>query len=240
VKSVEGEFTELRVEENGEITEIRKRISDFQLFDEAGRLIEDFSEGRAVCEEDEPRLKYLYDESGILIRKDKYDWDGEVHMGYSTFRYSEDGGHVEDSFYFADENKAELGHSTAFDEAGRIVSTVNFDSDGKPIEPGSYPQGSNETIEKTLPDGLRVEVKLFKPDGTYSHKTITEYDIAGRVVNYSAYEADGTMYLRHEYEYELDSYGNWTKQFNIYWVIGWGPFKLIPFTVTRRKIEYFK
>ena len=88
-------------------------------------------------------------------------------------------------------------------------------------------------------EGSVVEEKSFDPSGNLTYKALIKFDRRGNEMELMRYDPDGTMWQHWINEYEFDQNGNWVQCIQWYWVIGWGPHKLIPFTKTIRRISYY-
>jgi hypothetical protein len=238
VRSVEGISSNLEVVD-GKLTETYTQVAECLLFDREGRLLEAISRERELLY-DVFKDIYKYDADGNLIERDEFNRDGRL-TGKGIFERDAEGNLIENHYYALDDGNLVLG-SRVFRDHGRVIQTMHFDAKGKPIRPvmGTNLPATTAEFTRTQTDvGYMVEERRKSEKKEHRIRIVTNYDHNGNILDYSTYEADGEMYIKQEFEYEFDSVGNWTTQNASRWVVGWGEFRLVPFTVTHRKIEYF-
>jgi hypothetical protein len=233
---VTSSFSELEVD--GEtIVEVRTHPAGYLLFDFNGKLLEEASPDREMME-DVYRDVYIYDADTNLIKREEYDRDGR-HKSKAVFHTDDEGNLVVEQYYRIPDGAFKLGSRSI---EGK--STINFDVDGKVIESVGglqFPKTTTEFSETQTEYGKIIEERRYNDTHDLTLRIVTRYDRHGNELEYSTYdhELDGEMYIKQEYEYEFDPAGNWTTQTVFRWVVGWGPFRLVPYTRTRRTIEYF-
>ena len=225
------------------IVEIRPRLADYPdylLFDPEGRLLDEISAERELVE-GIYRVRYIYDGDANLIEREEYDRDDEL-TGKALFEVDSKGQRVENRYYVASDGTMALTFRLTWSQDNEVVQRINFFS-GKVIEfpDALFPKTTTEFSETQSDDGHIIEERRYSEENSLTLRKVTRYDRSGNKVEYSCYdhELDGEMYIKQEYEYEFDSVGNWTTQTVFRWVVGWGPFRLFPYSRTRRTIEYF-
>lgn len=240
VRSVKVTFYEL--ENDGDRTiEVRPQQAGFQNFDTEGRLREESSPDRILMD-DVFRDVYIYSSEGRLIEREEYD-SKDKPLGKTVFGTDADGNRIEDHYYFSIDGQQPLLSSRTTHRADRS-EIVNFNSDGSargPVNASAFGTSSTELSESETHDGYVLEERRYNDNRKLTLRIVTRYDRQGNEMEYSTYdhELDGEMYIKQEYEYEFDEFGNWITQTIFRWVVGWGPFRLVPYTRTRRVIDYY-
>lgn len=245
VKKVEAEFA---VFENidGILQEARHQSAGYSIYDLEGKLIEEVSSYRLMMY-DAYKDVYFYNENGDLDFREEYDENNSL-IGKTVFEKSVDGNLIEKEYYFDKEENLKLGSHYIFEgenndsEDGLIIEIAYYDENGKISPEHFYRENPSDKIKNNVintDEGYTVEELRKNEKGEFSHRIKTVYDLTGNKKEYFCYEPDGTLYLKDEFDYKFDSNGNWIEQIQNHWVIGWGEFKLVPLTITRRKIDYF-
>jgi hypothetical protein len=240
VRSVTSVFSELEVIDD-KIVEIRRQPADLLLFDWNGKLLEENSPEREILY-DVRRDVYVYGVDGELSEREEYARDGLL-IGKTRFEIDSEGNRVENQYYLLADGRMLLGSRVIRYPDGRIEN-IYFDADGRATDSSNAPPLRKTTIEFSETKNERghvLEERRFNEENGLTLRIVTQYDERGNEIEYSTYdhELDGEMYIKQEFKYEFDSVGNWTTQTVFRWVVGWGPFRLIPYTRTRRTIEYF-
>lgn len=240
VKSVSAEFAEFEIS-NGKATEIRQQAAGYEKYDLQGRLVKEISPYRLMME-DSYKDVYFYDVEGNLISRDEYKEDGSL-LGKTTFEQLENGNRIEKNFYYDNEN-LKIGSHSIYDSENNHIETSHYDENGN-VDPRHIYEARQESLRKVEEkfsyntDENIVEAFHYDENGNYTHRTVTTYDLKGNQKDFSSYDLHKKLVQKTRYVYEFDSSGNWIKQLQYWWVIGWGEFNLRPWTVTRRKIEYY-
>lgn len=250
VKKVEAEFA---VYENidGKLTETQNQSAGYSIYDFEGRLIEEVSLYRQMMQ-DAYKDVYFYNEKGELDYREEYD-ENDSLIGKSIFEKLPDGNLKEKNYYFDDQKKLKLGSHLVYEgdnndqdfdvvSDSSIIEMAHYDKDER-INPQNfhkYDPSERVKIDTTQNDsGHTDEIYFFDDKGEYYVKMTRVYDVKDNIREQFCYETDGTLYLKDEYDFKFDSNGNWIEQIQNHWVIGWGEFKLVPLSITRRKIDYF-
>lgn len=127
-------------------------------------------------------------------------------------------------------------------EDGLVTEIAHYDENEKISPKHFYRENTSEKKKKNIvnnDEGYTVEEFRNNENRKFIDKVITSYDSKGNIKEFSCFKQDGTLDLKDVYDYKFDSIGNWIEQIQNHWVIGWGEFKLVPLTITRRKIDYF-
>ena len=241
VRSVEAEFAEFEVTD-GSAKEIRHQPAGYELYDFEGKLIEEISPYRLMMDDSYKDI-YFYDEQGKLYQREEYD-ENETLNGKTIFEQYSNGNRIEKNYYFDNYEILKLGSHTIYDSEDNHIETSHYDVKGNVDPKHIYKASSKPTRkveENTIAnnDGYIIESLHYDEEGKLHHKTVSSYDSNGNQKEFFGYELDGTLYQKTKYDYEFDSVGNWTKRLQFWWVIGWGEFRLIPWTITYRKIDYY-
>jgi len=239
VRRVEVEFAVFEIID-GNATETRHQPAGHSLYDLEGKLIEEISPYRLMME-DAYKDIYIYNEQGKLIERDEYD-ENESLRGKTTFEQDENGNQIEKHYYFDSRGILKLVFHTIYDREDSFVETAHYDENEKIIPKHVYKSNPSEKVKINTvfnDNGYIVEECRNNENKEFTDKAVTSYDSKGNIKEFSCYKSDGTLSLKDEYSYEYDSVGNWIKQIQYHWVIGWSEFRLIPLTVTRREIDYY-
>ncbi len=239
VRRVEAEFAVFEIID-GNATETRHQSAGYEVYDLEGKLIEEISSYRLLIDDTYKDI-YIYNEQGKLIERDEYD-ENESLVGKTIFEQSDNGNRIEKHYYFDGHGKLKLGSHTLYDNEDNIVETAHYDENEKVTPHHVYKSNPSQKVRKNTvfsDDGYTIEEFRYDEKNEYTHRKTTSYDSKGNRKEYFCYEPDGTLYLKDEYNYKFDSVGNWIEETKYHWVIGWGEFRLIPLTVTRREIDYY-
>ena len=241
VRSVEAEFAVFEITD-GNAKEIRHQPAGYELYDLEGKLIEEISPYRLMMEDSYKDI-YFYDEHGKLYQREEYD-ENEILNGKTIFEQYNDGNRIEKNYYFDNQGNLIIGSHSIYDSEDKHIETSHYDANGN-IDPIHIYEASSKPVRKveentiSNDDEYITESFHYDEEGKLHHRTVTSYDPNGNKKEFSGYELDGTLYQKTKYDYEFDLVGNWTKRLQYWWVSGWGKFRLIPWTVTRRKIDYY-
>jgi hypothetical protein len=239
VQRIESNFAVYEIID-GNPSETRHQSAGYSIYDPAGKLIEEVCPNRLLME-DVYKDIYIYDARGRLIEREEYDPEGLL-MGKTVFDPIDDNHRLEKHYYIDKQGILKLGSHTIYDSEDEAIETAHYDENGNVVPRHVYKFASPRKIRKnTLPDGdgYAVEESRHDKNDNLIDRTVTVYDSKGNRKEFSCYKRDGTLTLKDEFELEFDSNGNWIKQIQYHWVIGWGEFRLIPLTVMRRKIDYY-
>lgn len=238
VKSVTAEFSTLEIVD-GEPVVTRTDPAGYLRFDRKGCLLEEISTERELMD-DVNRDVYIYNADGSLAEREEYLRDGSLR-GKTYFEFDSNGGRIERHFYVSIEDKQlTLGSELTFDAENKYVSCVNYYPDGRVVPPQKYstpPNREEKNVMRTEDGYIEDEIRFDYKDQLIVRK-VTHYNKRGEELEFVCYDSDG-MYNNGRFEYEFDEVGNWIVNVYWYWVIGWGEYKLIPFTKTIRRIEYY-
>ena len=241
VRSVEATFAEFEIID-GNAIEIRHQPAGYALYDLEGKLIEEISPYRLMMEDSYKDI-YKYDTEGKLVSRDEYREDGSL-MGKTTFEQDYKGNLIERTYYFDNHGTLKIGFHTICDSENNHIETSHYDENGD-VDPRHIYKASSKPVRKVEEntvfndEGHIVEALHYDDEGNAQYRTVTTYDTKENEKEFSEFELNGTLRRKYKYDYEFDSAGNWTKQLQYYWAIGWGEFRLIPYTVTNRKIDYY-
>lgn len=239
VRRVETNFAVYEIVD-GNPLETRHQSAGYELYDADGKLTEESSPYRLMMEDSYKDI-YIYNAQGELIEREEYD-ENESLIGKTIFEQSGDK-RIEKHYYFDRNGEIKLRRHTVYDLEDNITEIAYY-GENEQINPKRfYKSNPLEKYRKnTLPDGEGYTVEEFRYNekNEFSHRILTIYDAEGNLKEHLCYESDGTLYLKDEYIYEYDSIGNWIKQIQSHWIIGWGEFRLVPLTVSRRKIDYYQ
>ena len=245
MKKVEAEFAVFEIIEE-KLTETRNQSAGYSIYNFEGKLVEEVSLYRALMQDSYKDL-YFYDEKGNLDYREEYDVDDSL-FGKSIFEKLVDGNLKESHYYFDDQKNFKLGSYLIYEgdnndeDEDLIIEMASYDENEKIIPKHFHQNNPSERVKKRViknDEGHTIEELKVDEKGEFYCRTQTVYDLKGNPKEYFCYEPDGTLYLKDGFTHKFDSNGNWIEQITNHWVIGWGEFKLIPLTITRRKIEYF-
>ena len=234
VHIIESEFAVFETID-GNVIETGHEPVNFERYDRDGRLLEEISLVRWQID-GVYRDVYLYNVNGVLFEHQEYNEDGTL-TGKQQFESGPGGSRISKSYYVNWTNELVLSTRLQFDDQGKLVEVTHYDDTGNIL-----PKQPNSPTTKTIItqiDEFTVEERRFEPDGSPMSSIVTSYDANGNKKEVSCIDPDGTLGIKEVYEYDLDTYGNWTSMKSYRWVIGWGDFHLRPSTITRRKIVYY-
>ena len=138
----------------------------------------------------------------------------------------------------------------SYNRAGRLTSIVDYSFGSLSYtETLTYPRSrrvkitrvfelhngksSNTEIDDYDSNGNIIKAVFREENGYESSRELFKYDDKGNLTEFKAYGGDGKIYLKETYQYEYDSYGNWTTQRAAWSVPG-------PLTgITTHKITYY-
>lgn len=178
---------------------------------------------------DEPYRLYEideFDEQRRMVRKIRFDENGEEKPAEWTCEYREDGSRTETSYY----EESGLMNVIEYDEENRTVKDTFYNSDGTESRRTEYEytsdrNGSTETITYYVEGEIRrwtereynlqgdmVSFTNGGPAGTKTTFIDIRYDAEGRMLSqsYDRERSDGSAKPFYE-EFEYDAYGNMTR-----------------------------
>ena len=248
VRKVEAEFAVFEIVDE-KVVETRHQSAGYSVYDLEGKLIEEVSPHRLMME-DVYKDIYIYDSEGKLFQRDEYDENEEL-IGKTMFEQDDNGNRIEKHYYLDKNQILKLGSrsiyrsESKFDDGffdDNLIERVSYDENEEILPNRIYQADSTRKDRKDIvfnDDGYTLEEFRYNEHDEFYHRISTVYDLKGNRKEYFCYEPDGTLYLKDEFTYEYDLVGNWIKQIQHHWVIGWGEFRLIPLLVIRRSIDYY-
>ena len=202
----EGELSEAEEPEPMELSLLTKKqmvypdgtifVMEEYEYDESGNMIKDFfADDDSGC-----KSEYEYDESGNLVKRIRYYFDDDNLREWSVYEYDEFGNEIKIEFYDMDGSlKRSSEYEYQYDESGSLIKRISYKADGSVSYVTwwvlEYDESGNKIKEQenSLSDLCKVR----------------EYDTYGNVVNFTAYNKDGSIAYWAKYEY--DDFGNRTK-----------------------------
>jgi hypothetical protein len=169
---------------------------------------------------------YLYDENGAVVGRDRSFSDASGNFK-EQWDYGRNGSFL---FHSVDtyDPKRDIWTFTTFDEDGSVK--VRIDAHGnKPLsywqrDSGEGGFGSGFFFDRV---GNKRDAYNCHPDGTCDHITYYFSDKKSPNISRSEWrDRSGELKLAADHEYELDQYGNWTKQTIWIWTPELGERKL--------------
>ncbi len=243
VHKIECEFATFEIVDGNPI-ETRHQSAGYSIFDLEGKLTEEVSPYRLMMY-DAYKDKYFYDKKNEISYREEYD-ENELLIGKTVFEKLPDGNRIEKHYYFNNQGKITLGSHTVFegdnDDKDFIIEMAHYDENENIIPHHFHKYNQNEKSKKNkvfTANGFTIEEFRNNENKELTDKYITSYDLKGNRTEFSCFDANGKLTLKDEYHYEFDSIRNWTQETQNHWVIGWGEFKLVPLSMTRRKIDYY-
>ena len=181
---------------------------------EGGKALTTYEAGGCISELDwyrpdgsvSMRRAFTFKIIGSIVEQYYYE-DGMYHSK-SISVYNQTGQEVERAVYNRDGSLYGKDLKT-YDAQGLIVErAVDSDADGVAEERMEFTYDDKGTllgmIHTRPKDGLSLE--------PVNRRYIYAYDFHGNIVEFSGYDADGSLVSQETYAYEYDSYGNWIKQ----------------------------
>ena len=183
--------------------------------------------------------------SGKLCRRRTLDGDSnvlEIEL-YSdqeevslrrVYEYQKVGNRVEELAYLFDgvgKKTGVLEHKT----------TRIFDEDGRETEQIIYRPDNSlwaKWVTTFNSGGHTIEEYQYNEGSSLENRRISIFDSNGNIKEEAYYEADGTLRVKRETDYEFDSTGNWIRSTVNRWT-SWGSRRFGPYSITNRKIVYF-
>lgn len=200
------------------------------------------------------RTTYAYTQKGALAEL-RYFGPKNALQTRSTFVFDEKGQRTAISNF---DPKGTLKDKTTsqYDAAGHETEATRVGADGAAVERVVYTPDAK---------GRVAEEKRYGPTGTLVERVVTQYDDHGFVsrqttvdgagattareawtndddgnkVDWTVFNADGTVKEKWQYDYSFDKAGNWTKRTASKVVEKAGKTTTVPTVVTTRTIEYF-
>jgi hypothetical protein len=221
VRDETGKVTE-RIEENdrGELLR-RDVLGPHGITEQVG-----YQQGKAIS-----RSTWSYDANGHVTEFYQYDQDGEVNG--SSLSASDASGDIKEQWDYGRNGVFQLHFAQSYNPQTDISTFTSFNENGsakvtfttKGTKVLSYWQqtseehvfgsifwrdraGKTEVTHNCNPDGTCDEIASYFPNETTNQVSRVEWHDPGQVLR-----------LAFDYEYELDSFGNWTKR--TVWV--WSP-----------------
>ena len=249
-KKEESEATTPTLPQGGAAPKLKSDAEDDGL---KGRVKTVFSETQTLSESGaaegrRPSAMDYYDEKGQLTRHEMYDYKGNLFQ-VALYGYV-DGARVRSDKFIQHEydpppvmvagppgetrQKYDPRYSYKFgykyDEKGRLVESVWYDSGGKLWQRFVYKF-----------EGDRKEKLSYSGDGSLGQRYVYKLDDKGNEIEEIDYDVkDGSARERYSYSYdEFDAKGNWIKRTTSKWVTKEGKSSFQPNHVTYRTITYY-
>lgn len=209
--------------DGGKPVKLNLEMSVLSKFDEKGRLL-------ALCSLDANndtirKIVSLYNEKGVLERKEVYDGLGEL-QNYSTFAYDEKRRVVETLYYdvhgellqkdksiYNDDNLIET--MTELDAYGKLLKKIEIQKtkDGFPSWVKVYNEEMalvNNRKEEYDKEGNLVHFIVYSSDETIKFLEVNmSYDKGGNLVKYTGIDENEVEFLPQTYKYVFDEKTNW-------------------------------
>ena len=132
--------------------------------------------------DDEVSDYYIYDndDQGNAIKISRYDSDGSLAY-YYCYQYDDAGWVMNEKDYLADGTPS---YSFDFDEYGKLLKSVSYDSDGKQMESILFDYNA---------DGNVVSYTVYDADDRLSSSTRYEYNEKGTMTKKTSHDADDEL-----------------------------------------------
>ncbi len=241
VHSIEAEFAEFEII-NGNAIEVRNTLAGYELYDLEGKLIEEISPYRLMME-DSYKDVYIYDIEGKLISRDEYAENGSL-IGKTIFETYINGSRIEKHYYFDNQQILKLGSHIIYDSEDKHLEKVSYD-ENENIDLNHIYNYNSKPLRKTKEsitfkgDERIVKSYYYDEDDIVTSSAEISYYSQENIKAFSSFDEGGNLVGKHTYEYDFDLQGNWITKRQYWWTIGWGEYNLIPWTITRRKIQYY-
>jgi hypothetical protein len=147
------------------------------------------------------RWVYNYGSNGKVDKVVFYNQLGE-EGGKKTFSYDEKGGKIEESEGLHSRGTAHKRISV-YNNNGYLTKVDAFDPDGILLDRVTF---------KYDAVGNLIEDSRYDSKGRVSSRSVLSYDSQKRLISREEYAANGSLHSALRYEYEVDSYGNWTRR----------------------------
>jgi hypothetical protein len=226
-------------------------------FDEQGRMTSS-TWYEAGTDEPVSVVAYSYDERGNRVKTDswrtksdahivqKFSYDAEGHEDGTTFsRLTPDGWQTSKSKSVTTvEGGLTRVRSYSTGGALRGRTEVLRDGRGNPLREENYvadARGEEQLQWKVTyrydREGFLREVIYHKAEASFGARAVYEYDEKGNCASLTRYNADGTVAVAEQREYEYDAAGNWVTRVSfIQW---WENRAPEPYNIARRQITYY-
>ncbi|MCM3873660.1 MAG: tetratricopeptide repeat protein [Pyrinomonadaceae bacterium] len=121
------------------------------------------------------------------------------------------------------------------------VRRVKVQSAKLELKSGQLLEGALQLLEITTYglNGNRIDNASFPVNQSSSGKEEYKYNDRGNIIQMTLRGNDGSILSREDYEYEFDTFGNWTKMVTSLVVFENGELKHEPVEVTYREISYY-
>ena len=214
VRSVHSEWAALSLVDGQECEE-KCEPSEYEIYDPAGRLIEETSAERLQMQ-DPYKFVYRYDDNGNLIARDEYDYEGLLDFETIYFQ-GENGARTERTYnpinrayseriYDREGNILEIAHCH---KDGTVESKYiyKYKKDGNKLEETSYEYRADYNYYRVNADSSVTTVTSYvshKEEGELKDKTVRTYDAQGSEVERVIYRHDGSMWAKWVTTFDAD------------------------------------